>query len=177
MKKKRFLGLLRTKQPFSMEEDFLDIVSAIQHGILVPVLGPSVNPAVYVDLAARLVELIAGAKFANDLNRKQEQDFVRAYFGSSYSMCPFLPTQRPESLSSSSRGFHGSDEQMLSVAKTNCRSLSRLYEIREGTRVLYTNVRGMHIKTSERQASEIYHVFVRLCSRIGRHSPRCPRRG
>ena len=160
MKKKRFLDLLRTKRPFSMEEDFLGIVSAIQHGILVPVLGPSVNPAVYVDLAARLVELTAGAKFAND--PKQEGDFVRTYIGWPQSICPFPPALRPSTCPTSAGDSSLFDEQTLSVAKTNCRSLSRLYEIREGTPNLYTMVGECISQTSERQASEIYHVFARL---------------
>ena len=48
-------------------------------------------------------------------------------------------------------GFRGSallifDEQMLSVTKTNCRSLSKLYEIRQGTADLYTKVGSSYPK-------------------------------
>ena len=110
------------KLPFPLKRSFVDIVSAIQNGILVPVLGPSVNPAVYVDLAAHLVMLTEREKFPNDPNRMQEQDFVRAHFN---------------------------DEEMLSVAKTKCRRLSWLYEMRTGTVYLYSNIADCIIASSK----------------------------
>jgi len=122
------------KLPFPLKRSFVDIVSAIQNGILVPVLGPSVNPAVYVDLAAHLVMLTEREKFPNDPNRMQEQDFVRAHFN---------------------------DEEMLSVAKTNCRRLSWLYEIRTSTVYLYSNIADCIIASSEGD-NAIHLVLARL---------------
>ena len=92
MKRKRFLDFLQTwdpggfesedeKLPFPMKKGFLDIVSAIQNGILVPVLGPSVNPAVYVDLAAFLVRLSVERDFPNDPQVAGERDASGAPMG------------------------------------------------------------------------------------------------
>src|SRR5262245_12619170 len=77
----------------------------------------------------------------------QELDFVREHYGLPCSICHLLPTGRPNQCPL----FSGSpfDEQMLSVTKTNCRSLSRLYEIREGTRDLYNKV-GSFLSNSSR---------------------------
>ena len=127
---------LDEKLPFPMKHShsFLHIVSDIQNGILVPVLGPSVNPAVYVDLAAHLVKLTAREEFPNDPNRMQEQNFVRAHFD---------------------------DEDMLSVAKSNCRRLSWLYEIRRSTESLYSNIADCIIKSSKGD-NTIHLVLARL---------------
>jgi len=115
---------LDEKLPFPMKHShsFLHIVSAIQNGILVPVLGPSVNPADYVDLAAHLVKLTEREEFPNDPNRMQEQNFVRA---------------------------HLDDEDMLSVAKSNCRRLSWLYEIQTSIENLYYNIADCIIESSK----------------------------
>ena len=172
--KTRFLETLTTwdrkiveekdeKLPFPLRRDFLDIVSAFKNGILVPVLGPSVNPAIYVDLAASLVELVAGQELSDV---KEQQDFVRNHFGSPCSICHFLPTLRPEMcpvLAGVPRNPPCSvyNEQMLTVAKANCRSLSQLYEIRETTPALYAAIEPCIIKASGRP-NQIYRVLGRL---------------
>ena len=137
---------LNEKLPFPMKHphSFLHIVSAIQNGILAPVLGPSVNPADYVDLAAHLVKLTEREEeFPNDPNRMQEQNFVRA---------------------------HLDDEDMLSVAKFNCRRLSWLYEIQTSTENLYYNIADCIIESSK--GDNTIHRVLASCSRIGRRLAR-----
>lgn len=165
MKRKRFLDFLQTwdpggfesedeKLPFPMKKGFLDIVSAIQNGILVPVLGPSVNPAVYVDLAALLVRLLVREDFPNDPQVVEEREYVKTYYG--------IP-----------RDVSGSvfDEQRLMVAKTDCRNFSQLYETRTGASFLYYNIADCIIESSKGD-NAIYLVLARwlkhwqvICSR------------
>ena len=129
-----------TKPPFPLKRSFPHIVDALTRGSLVPVLGPSVNPNIYLAAWIRLVELVAGAKFPID--PKQEEDFVRTHFGSPCSICHFLPTLRP-GLCPVLTGVQRDPpcsvyfEQVLPVAKTNCRSLSQFYEFQEGRDSLY----------------------------------------
>ena len=130
-----------------------------------PVLGPSINPAIYIDLAARLVGLLAGKEYLS-LSEQQQKEFVKTYYGSTCSICYFLPTQRPEScpfLEGVPRDPPCSiyNEQMLSVAKTNCRSLSQLYELQHGPATLYAKIKQCIIDAS-RPVNQIHLVLARL---------------
>ena len=78
--------------PIVVPTFFKEIVAAIEHGTLVPVLGPSINPAIYVELAAHLVELLAEVKSLEPLNEQQQKDFFKDHYGSPCSICYFLPT-------------------------------------------------------------------------------------
>ena len=178
--KKGFLDLLETcdpgvfesedeKLPFPLKKDFLDIVSAIQDGILVPVLGPSINPTIYLKLLRHLARLVAGVDIPE--NRDAEErlrtyyEFVKKHFGSSCSICHFLPELRPD-LCPNIEGradaecplFH---EQMLSVAKASCRSLSQLYQLQKNTPLLYSVIEPYILNASDRP-NRIHLVLARL---------------
>jgi len=153
------------KLPFRSNQSFVEIVDAIENGILVPVLGPSINPAIYIDLAARLVGLLAGVEYLS-LSEQQQKDFIKTFYGSTCSICYFLPTLRPEScpvLAGVPRDPPCSiyNEQMLSVAKTNCRSLSQLYELEQGHANLYAKIKRCIINAST-TVNQIHLVLARL---------------
>ena len=164
------------KLPFPLKRSFVDIVSAIQNGILVPVLGPSVNPVVYVDLAARLLRLLVQADFPNDpqVTEEREEIYIKAYYGVPRDVSgpvfdeqrlpvavpgPVFDEQRlpvavPGPVFDEQRlpvAVPGPvfDEQRLSVAKTNCRHLSWLYKIRTNASTLYFSIADCIIESSK----------------------------
>ena len=151
------------KLPFPLKPDFLEIVSAIKNGSLVPVLGPSVNPDMYNNLAAHLVKLLAEVQLSED---KDQEKFVRSHFGLPCSICHYLPTIRPNECQVL-KGVQRDppclvyNEQILAVAKANCRSLSQLYEIKETMPDLYGKIKPCIIGASE-AANEVHRVLVRL---------------
>ena len=260
----RFGQITDAKLPFPLNQSFDEIVDAIAKGILVPVLGPSINPAIYNDLSARLVELLVQADFQNDpqvadekvSRAREKKKFVKTYYGSLCTICHFLPALVPSEcpllvidlrLMSSLNDVSGIptegknliivaavnnvlhfrifdddgkvvvdtdekrlteqvrqiedlrerlkslwppyelttidkgrvitavtsivdhthvdtsvyDEQMLSVAKTNCRSLSQLYLLKHGPASLYDNIKQSIIDASV-TVNPIHHVLARL---------------
>ena len=150
------------------------IVNLLKVGTLVPVLGPSVNPKIYIDLAARLVQLLSTkpppADSSSDQGQKEEDEqrlqeqekrrreeaktFVWNHFGSRCTICHYVPSLRPDECPLIA-GLQGDesliDEQTLSVAKANCRSLCRLFEIRTRPESLYSNISDIFTKYSKEE--------------------------
>ena len=178
--KDRFLALYAGPDPaFTQEEDerlpfplsrsYSDIVKGLRNGTVVPVLGPSVNPRIYIDLAARLVKLLVDEDFPDDpqvADEREKKKFVEAYYGSPCTICHFLPALVPPGcplLAGVPKDVDSSvyDEQMLSVAKTNCRNLSQLYETRTEASLLYSNIAERIIESSKGD-NAIHLVLARL---------------
>ena len=187
--KDRFLALYAGPDPaFTQEEDerlpfplrrsYSDIVKDMRNGTVVPVLGPSVNPRTYIDLAALHVRLLVQEDFPNDpqVADEKEKKYVRAYYGSPCTICHFLPALVPPGcplLAGVPKDVDSSvyDEQVLSVAKTNCRNLSQLYETR--TNASNPLLQRSQIASSNRQKTITRSIlFSRACSRIGRRFAR-----
>jgi SIR2-like domain/Effector-associated domain 1 len=234
--------------PFPLRRSYFDIVKDImRNGTVVPVLGPSVNPWIYTDLAAHLVRLLVKDDFPDDMHvadEREKKKFVKTYYGSPCTICHFLPAlvpsecpllvfdlrlmsslndvsgiptegknliivaavnnvlhfrifdddgkvvvdtdelrltgqarqikdlrerleslRPPHELTTSDKGrvitavtllisqtnMNSSvyDEQMLSVAKTNCRNLSQLYETRSNASHLYSDITDCIIGSSK----------------------------
>ena len=83
--------------PFPLRRSYREIVKDMRNGTVVPVLGPSVNTRIYIDLAALYVRLLVQADFPNEpqVAEEREKKYVKAYYGSLCTTCHFLPTSVP----------------------------------------------------------------------------------
>ena len=90
-----------------------------------------------------------------------ERKFLKAYYGYPCTICHFLPKVPPECplLAGVPKDVH--DEQELSVAKINCRNLSRLYEMRTTTQTLYSKLAAC-IRESSKGDNVIHLVLAHL---------------
>ena len=161
-----------TPPPFP---SYSDIVNDLREGIVVPVLGPSVNTRIYSELASHLVRVLVKRDYPRDLNvtEEKEKEYVKAYYGSPCPICHFLPRSVPPGCPL----LEGvpedvGDEQELSVAKTNCRNLSRLYETRTDTETLYSYLADCILKSSK-DDNGIYLVLARLLNDWQKICDRC----
>ena len=137
-----------------------------------PVLGPSVNPEIYIDLAGVLVELVWGRVLPADPKKKEEEEkkFLKEQFGSPCSICHYLPDLRPGQCPLLAGFDPGNsrlpeplwDEQKFSVAKTNCRSLSQFYESVEGTASLYKEKKIIDIFNRHAHGNNTYQKLAQL---------------
>ena len=140
------------------------IVTNLRNGIVVPVLGPSINRKIYIDLADHLVKLVSD--WNPPVSGEQQIEFIRAQYGSSCSICHLLPELRPKECPliaglSSNPPCPIYQEHMLSVAKTNCRILSQLYESNSNFPTLYDKLSDCIIESSKGD-NPIYLVLSRL---------------
>ena len=150
--------------PFPLNQSFLDIVTAIKDGSLVPVLGPSINPAIYNELAEHLEELVADNPHGSPEQRKE---FVKTHYGLPCSICHYHPILRPEKCPlladlSGNPPCPVYNEQMLSIAKANCRSLSELY-VKHTLPVFYNTLTPTIIRAS-RKRNPIFKALANLLS-------------
>src|SRR5208283_1004911 len=60
--------------PFPLSRSYSGIVKELCNGTVVPVLGPGVNPRIYIDLAACLVKLLVQRDFPNDPQVADERE-------------------------------------------------------------------------------------------------------
>jgi len=140
------------------------IVKNVRNGTVVPVLGPSINRNIYINLADHLVKLVTD--WNPPVKPEEQIEFIRAQYGSPCSICHLLPGQRPPECPliaglSSSPDCPIYQEHMLSVAKTNCRILSQLYESNSNFSTLYDKLSDCIIESSKAD-NPIYPVLARL---------------
>src|SRR5271166_2457060 len=154
------------------------IVKNLRNGIVVPVLGPSINRNIYVNLADCLVKLVADEP---PVSGEQQMKFIKTQYGSPCSVCHLLPELRPPECPlikglSSNPPCPIYQEHTLSVAKTNCRILSQLYKSNSSFRTLYFKLQDCIIESS-RDNNAIHLVLARLLKYwrvIGSRVPKLP---